>query len=59
MEGPYWQKEGLLQQTMTLLQGPKDPFLPTLMKMPKFLKKGVESLKKSGGKETEKIHTAM
>ena len=25
-----WQKGGLLQQTMTLLQGPKDPFLPTL-----------------------------
>ena len=27
----FWQKEGLLQQTMTLLQGPKDPFLPTLV----------------------------
>ena len=29
--GSFWQKGGLPQQTMTLLQGPKDPFLPTLM----------------------------
>ena len=29
--GSFWQKEGLLQQTMTLLQGPNDPFLPTLL----------------------------
>ena len=26
----FWQKEGLLQYTMTLLQGPKNPVLPTL-----------------------------
>ena len=30
LAGSFWQKEGLLQQTMTLLQGDKDPFLPTL-----------------------------
>ena len=27
----FWQKESLLQYTITLLQGPKDPVLPTLM----------------------------
>ena len=27
----FWQKESLLQYTMTLLQGPKDPVLPILM----------------------------
>ena len=27
----FWQKDSLLQYTMTLLQGPKDPVLPTLM----------------------------
>ena len=27
----FWQKESLLQYTMTPLQGPKDPVLPTLM----------------------------
>ena len=27
----FWQKESLLQYTMTLLQGPKDPVLPTLI----------------------------
>jgi hypothetical protein len=26
----FWQKESLLQYSMTLLQGPKDPVLPTL-----------------------------
>ena len=26
--GSFWQTEGLLQQTMTLFQGPKDPSLP-------------------------------
>ena len=31
MEGSLWQKYSLLQQTMTLLQGPKDPVLPTLV----------------------------
>ena len=30
----FWQKESLLQYTMTLLQSPKDPVLPTLMDMP-------------------------
>ena len=25
----FWQKESLLKYTMTLLQGPKDPVLPT------------------------------
>ena len=29
--GSLWQKEGLLQYIMTLIQGPKDPVLPTLM----------------------------
>ena len=29
--GIIWQKEGLLQQTLTLLQGYKDTFLPTLV----------------------------
>ena len=33
--GSFWQKEGLLQQNMTLLQGPKDPgidpVLPSLV----------------------------
>ena len=33
MEGSFWQKEGLLQQTMTLLQETKDPFLPNLLNM--------------------------
>ena len=28
--GSFWQKHSLLQQTMTLLQGPKDTILPTL-----------------------------
>ena len=28
--GSVWQKDSLLQFTMTLLQGPKDPVLPTL-----------------------------
>ena len=28
--GSFWQKDKLLQYTMTLLQGPKDPVLPTL-----------------------------
>ena len=27
----FWQKESLLQYAMTLLQGPKDPVLPTLL----------------------------
>ena len=27
----FWQKKNLLQYTMTLLQGPKDPVLPTLI----------------------------
>ena len=27
----FWQKESFLQYTMTLLQGFKDPFLPTLI----------------------------
>ena len=27
-------KKGLLKQTMTLLQGPKDPFFPTLIYVP-------------------------
>ena len=27
----FWQKESLLQYTMTLLQGPKDPVMPTLV----------------------------
>ena len=27
----FWQKESLLQYTMTLLQGPKDPVLLTLI----------------------------
>ena len=27
----FWQKESLLQYTMTMLQGPKDPVLPTLV----------------------------
>jgi hypothetical protein len=31
MEESFWQKESMLQYTMTLLQGPKDPVLPTLM----------------------------
>ena len=30
----FWQKESLLQYTMTLLQGPKHPVLPTLINMP-------------------------
>ena len=29
----FWPKESLLQYTMTLLQGPKDPVLPTLLKI--------------------------
>ena len=29
--GSFWQKDSLLQYTMTLLQGPKDPILPTLV----------------------------
>ena len=29
--GPFWQKGSLLEYTMTLLQGPKDPVLPTLI----------------------------
>ena len=28
--GSFWQMNSLLQQTMTLLQGPKDPILPSL-----------------------------
>ena len=28
---PFWQKDSLLQYPMTLLQGPNDPVLPTLM----------------------------
>ena len=31
MGGSFWQKEGLLQLTMTLLQDPKDPVLPSLI----------------------------
>ena len=31
MEESFCQKESLLQYTMTLLQGPKDPVLPTLI----------------------------
>ena len=31
MEELFWQKDSLLKYTMTLLQGPKDPVLPTLM----------------------------
>ena len=33
--GSFWQKHSLLQQTMTLLQGPKDPVLPSLVCFPK------------------------
>ena len=41
MEGSFWQKHSLLQQTMTLLQGPKDPVLPTLIStLPKSLQVG-------------------
>ena len=29
----FWQKESLLKYTMTLLQGPKDPILPSLIKV--------------------------
>ena len=29
--GSFWQKHSLLQQTMTLLQGPKDPVFPSLI----------------------------
>ena len=29
--GSFWQKDSLLQYTMTLLQGPKDPVLPALI----------------------------
>ena len=32
--GSFWQKHNLLKQTMTLLQGPKDPVLPTLIDIP-------------------------
>ena len=32
----FWQKESLLQYTMTLLQGPKDAVLPTLMFIPEY-----------------------
>ena len=31
-EGSFWQKDSVLQQTVTLLQGPKDPGLPSLIK---------------------------
>ena len=30
MRESFWQKESFLQYTMTLLQGPKGPVLPTL-----------------------------
>ena len=29
----FWQNDSMLQYTTTLLQGPKDPILPTLMFM--------------------------
>ena len=32
--GLFWQKDSLLQYTMTLLQGPKDHVLPTLLYIP-------------------------
>ena len=31
MRESFWQKKSLLQYTMTLLEGPKDPVLPTLL----------------------------
>ena len=36
MEDHFGKTHSLLQQTMTLLQGPKDPVLPTLISIPNF-----------------------
>ena len=35
--GSFWQKNSLLQYTRTVLQGPKDPVLPTLAKIGMYL----------------------